>query len=76
MILSNYPANYMNCTAMDIILSNLCNVVLETPDNIAQEKILFTVVLILLGQHCTGNCKNPAQCCLNITFWQFLFWTG
>ena len=27
-----------------------------------QEKILFNVVLTLLGQHCTG--KNLAQCCL------------
>ena len=33
----------------------------ETPDNIAQEKILFNVVLILLGQHCTG--KIYVQCC-------------
>ena len=27
----------------------------------APEKILFNVVLILLGQHCTG--QNPMQCC-------------
>ena len=32
-------------------------------DNIVQEKILFSIVLILLGKHYTG--KNPAQCCLN-----------
>ena len=24
-------------------------------DNVPQEKILFTVVLILFGQHCTGK---------------------
>ena len=59
----------------------LCNVVLEAPDNIAQENILFNVVLILLGlillaQHSTGKtlCKLPKRlhailqrkkCCLN-----------
>ena len=37
------------------------NVVLEAPGNIAQEKILFNVILILLGQHGTG--KSLAQCC-------------
>ena len=37
------------------------NVVQESPDNIAQEKILINVVLILLGQHSTG--KNLVQCC-------------
>ena len=41
----------------------LCNVVQEAPDNIAQVKILFNFVLILLGQHCTG--KNPVQFCPN-----------
>ena len=30
-------------------------------DNIPQEKILFSVVLALLWQHCTG--QNPMQCC-------------
>ena len=35
-----------------------CNVVLETPGNIAQEKILFNVIFILLGQHYTG--KKPS----------------
>ena len=39
----------------------LCNLVRDTPDNISIKKILFNVVLILLGQHCTG--KNPMQCC-------------
>ena len=33
----------------------LYNVVQEAPDNIAQKKILFKVVLILLGQHCIGK---------------------
>ena len=32
-----------------------CNVVLESPDNNAQEKILFNVASILLKQHYTGN---------------------
>ena len=31
----------------------LCDVVLEAPDN--NEKLLFSDVLILLGQHCTGK---------------------
>ena len=31
------------------------------PDNIAQEKILCNVVLILFGQHCTA--ENPMQWC-------------
>ena len=39
----------------------LCNVAQEVPDNIAHGKILFNIVVILLGQHCTG--KNPVQCC-------------
>ena len=30
------------------------------PENNAQEKIMFNVVLILLGQHCTG--QNHVQC--------------
>ena len=33
----------------------LCNVVQEAPDNMAQEKVLCSVVLILLAQHCTGE---------------------
>ena len=37
------------------------NVVQEAPDNIAQEKILFSVVLILLRQHGAG--KYLVQCC-------------
>ena len=58
----------------------LCNVVPETSDNAEQENVLFNVVLILLGQYCTGTTlcsvalevpdnlaqeKNPFQCCLN-----------
>ena len=41
-------------------IKTLCSVVYEAPDNNAQEKILFYVVLILLGQHYIG--KNPMQC--------------
>ena len=52
----------------------------EVPDNTAQEKDLFNVVLILFGQHCTGkilvqfcprgsrqHCteKRTVQCCFN-----------
>ena len=36
-------------------VNTLCKVGLEAPDNIALEKILFNVVFILLGQHCTEN---------------------
>ena len=36
-----------------------CNVVQEAPDNIAHEKIMFNIVVILLGQYCT--CENPVQ---------------
>ena len=39
----------------------LFSVVQFAPDNIVLEKILFNVVLILLGQHCTS--KNFVQCC-------------
>ena len=39
---------------------NLCHVVSEDPDNIAQEKILWNDVVILLGQHCIG--QSPMQC--------------
>ena len=54
----------------------------EAPDNIAQKQILFNVVLILLGQHCTGkyfvqcyprgsrqHCtgKYPGQCCSRVS---------
>ena len=35
----------------------------EPLENITQGKNLFSVVLILLRQHCTG--KNSIQCCLN-----------
>ena len=41
----------------------LFNVVQESPDNIAQEKMLLSIALIFLGQHCTA--KVPVQCCLN-----------
>ena len=40
-------------------VNDLCNVILEAPKNNAQKKILFDVVLILLGQHSTG--KNLMQ---------------
>ena len=36
-------------------VKTLCNVVQEAPENIAQEKIMFNVVLILLEQHCRGK---------------------
>ena len=42
-------------------IKTLCSVALEAPNKNTQEKIMFNVVLILLGQHCTG--KNPMQCC-------------
>ena len=42
-------------------VKTLSNVVREAPNDITYEKILFNVVLILLGQHCTG--QNPMQCC-------------
>ena len=38
----------------------VCNFVQDAPYNIA--KILFDVVVTLLGQYCRG--KNPVQCCL------------
>ena len=44
-------------------VKNLCNNVQEAPDILYREKNLFNVVLILLGQHCTG--KKLVQCCLN-----------
>ena len=34
---------------------------LDAPDNNVSEKILFSVVFMLLGQHCT--CQNLVQCC-------------
>ena len=42
-------------------VKTLCNVVTEVPHNNAQEKILFNNVLVLSGQHCTG--QNSMQCC-------------
>ena len=44
-----------------VVLKTLYNVVLEGPYNIAEGKILFNIVLILLGQYCTG--KSLKQCC-------------
>ena len=38
-----------HCTKM------LCNVAQEVPDNTVQEKIFCSVVLILLGQQCSGK---------------------
>ena len=46
-------------------VKTLHNVFQECLDNIAQGKILFIVVLILLGHHCTG--KNFAQCCPRVS---------
>ena len=42
-------------------IKTLCSVFWEAPNTIVQEKILYNVVLIPLGQHYTG--KNPIQCC-------------
>ena len=42
-------------------VKNLSSFVLEISDNNAQKKILFLVVWIFLGQHCTG--QNLIQCC-------------
>ena len=36
-------------------VKSFCNVIKTAPDNIAQEKIVFNVALIFLGQHCTGK---------------------
>ena len=50
-------------------VKTLCNVFLETPDNNAEEKFLFNVVLIFLERHCKSKQpvqrKIPIQCCLN-----------
>ena len=43
-------------------VKTLYNVIREGPDYITYKKILFNVVLILLGQHCT--CQNSMQCCV------------
>ena len=51
-ILGNNPVYSSDKIAQ---VKTLCNVVQEAPDNNAQEKNPFTVVLILLGQHCTGK---------------------
>ena len=42
-------------------VKTICNIVQKTPDNNAQKKILFNVVLVFSGQHCTD--QNPMQCC-------------
>ena len=62
------------------LVKTLFNVVQEPPDNIAQEKSMCSVVLILLRQHCTGKIlcnvvletpgniaedKKPVQCFRN-----------
>ena len=48
------------------LVKTLLNVVQEVPDNITQVKILFNVVLILLGQNCTGKTlSNVVQETLN-----------
>ena len=59
----------LNTPGTPLHRKSLCNIVPEALDNIAQEKILFNVVLKLLhmshchmGQHCT--CQNPTQICL------------
>ena len=50
-------------------VKTLGNIVLEAEDNNTPEKILLNLVLILLGQNCTG--KTLLQCCLN-TSWTTL----
>ena len=46
----------LDCSWDNIVQAKtLCNVVQEAPDNITQEKLQCYVVLILLGQHCTGK---------------------
>ena len=42
-------------------VKTLCVVAQEVPDNIAYEKVIFKVVLILLGQNFIG--QNSMQCC-------------
>ena len=42
-------------------IKTLCSVVREAPNNTTQEKILFNIVFISLGQRYSG--KNPMQCC-------------
>ena len=36
-------------------VNSMCNVVQDTSDNIAKEKLLLNFVLILLEQHCAGK---------------------
>ena len=61
-------------------VKTLCNVVQEAPENIAQEKIMFNVVLILLEQHCRGKnlCNVIQEAPDNIAHEKILvdvFWT-
>ena len=56
-------------------VSTLCNVAQEAPDNTAQEKIMFNVILILLGQHCTDKtlCSVAQEASENIAQDRILF---
>ena len=45
----------------------LFNVAQEAPGNIGQEKLLFNVVLILLGRLCNCTGKNFVQCCPKVS---------
>ena len=65
--------------------NTLCNVVQVAPDNILHEKTLFSVVVILLGQHCIGKTQcnidqetpdNIAQEKPTVLSFERLFWTG
>ena len=55
LLLSILAKNLVYSSGKITQVKTLSNVVQETPDNIAQEKNLFNVVLILLAQHCTGK---------------------
>ena len=47
---AQYCPKSISCTGKTFHRKTICSVVFEASDNIAQEKILFNVVLILLGQ--------------------------
>ena len=48
--------NLVQCCLNTIsMVKTLCYVAQEAPDNIVQEKIFCSVVLVLLEQHCTGK---------------------
>ena len=51
-------------------VKTLCSVVREAPDNIAWEKTLLNIVLILLGEHSLG--KKSLQCCLEWSRQQYI----